>query len=177
MRLTSFFQKLSLFALLISMSLTFLPAVAHAAPIPNRIWSCQAENGTRKYMVDQINPNGTQFDLAIFSQNKGDERDYIGTITIEGSQTDTEYRGKGVTYNSTIDVVAFGRGPNFGITDSTTGSASGKCSINWQMADNQTRRLVRQCLASASQKFDGNISEVTRFACTNDPAKVIESLK
>jgi hypothetical protein len=147
---------------------TITPAIA--APTPTQIWSCRAESSTRIYIVDQLDRNGPGFDMAIFSKDKGDDRDYLGTIAIT-AQTNPDYIGKGVTNNSNIEVNAFGRGPAFNISDSKAGTASGRCNVNWQMADSQTRRLVRQCLASASQSSDGNIPEVTRFACTNDPAK------
>jgi hypothetical protein len=147
---------------------TITPATA--APAPTQIWSCRAESSTRIYIVDQLDRNGPGFDMAIFSKDKGDDRDYLGTIAIT-AQTNPDYIGKGVTNNSNIEVNAFGRGPAFNISDSKAGTASGRCSVNWQMADDQTRRLVRQCLANASLAAGGNISEVARFACTNNPAK------
>jgi hypothetical protein len=148
-----------------------------AAPSSKQIWSCQAESATRKYVVDQLDRDGTGFDMAIFSKDKGDHRDYIGTTTITASQTNPEYIGKGAADSSNITVNAFGRTVAFNVNDSGAGSATGRCSVNWQMADGQTRRLVRQCLANAANQIpDGNIAEVTRSACTNDPTKTIASL-
>jgi hypothetical protein len=147
---------------------TITPAIA--APATNQIWSCRAESSTRIYIVDQLDRNGPGFDMAIFSKDKGDDRDYLGTIAIT-AQTNPDYIGKGGTNNSNIEVNAFGRGPAFNISDSKAGTASGRCDVNWQMANSQTRRLVRQCLANASLANAGNITEVTRFGCTNDPAK------
>ncbi len=146
-----------------------------AAPSSKQIWSCQAESATRKYVVDQLDRDGTGFDMAIFSQDKGDDRDYLGTIAITATKTSSEYIGKGLTNSSNIDVNAFGRTVAFSVNDSQAGLASGRCSVNWQMADDPTRRLVRQCLANASQASSGNIPEVARFACTTDPAKAIAS--
>jgi hypothetical protein len=153
------------------MSTTLSPVIA--APTPKQLWSCQADSSTRKYIVDQLDRDGTGFELAIFNKDKGDDRDYIGTITIAKAPGSAEYIGKGVTDSSTIDINAFGRTVNFSVIDSKAGTAAGKCRINWQMADSQTRRLVRQCLANtANQSPGGTIAEVTRFACTTDPAYI-----
>jgi hypothetical protein len=169
-----FSKNIAKASIVISLLATTLPPAVAA---PKQIWSCQAESATRKYVVDQIDRDGTEFDLAIFSKDKGDDRDYLGTIAITAGLTNTEYRGKGVTDNSTIDIFAFGRGPAFGVDDSKAGKATGKCSVNWQMADSRTRRSVRQCLANASKASGGNIAEVTRFGCTTDPAKGAAALK
>ncbi len=146
------------------------PPITPAIAAPTQIWSCRAESSTRIYIVDQLDRNGPGFDMAIFSKDKGDDRDYLGTIAIT-AQTNPDYTGKGITNNSNIEVNAFGRVPAFNISDSKAGTASGRCSVNWQMADGPTRRLVRQCLANASLVNAGNIPEVTRFGCTTDPAK------
>jgi hypothetical protein len=169
-----FSKNIAKASIVISLLATTLPPAVAA---PKQIWSCQAESATRKYVVDQLDPDGTEFDLAIFSKDKGDDRDYLGTIAITAAMTNTEYRGKGVTDNSRIDIFAFGRGPAFGVDDSKAGKAAGKCSVNWQMVDSRTRRSVRQCLANASKASGGNIAEVTRFGCTTDPAKGAAALK
>jgi hypothetical protein len=161
-------------SLVVSLMATMISPVVAA---PKRIWSCEAESATRKYVVDQIDPKGSTFDMAIFSKDKGDDRDYLGTIAITAALTNTEYQGKGRFDSSNITVNAFGRGPTLGVEDSKAGSANGRCSVNWQMADNQTRRSVRQCLANASKASGGNIAEVTRFACTSDPEKGIASFE
>jgi hypothetical protein len=167
-----FSKNIAKASIVISLLATTLPPAVAA---PKQIWSCQAESATRKYVVDQLDRDGTEFDLAIFSKDKSDDRDYLGTIVITAAKTNPEYIGKGVTDSSNVDVNAFGRTVAFNVNDSKAGTAAGRCSVNWQMADSRTRRSVRQCLANASKASGGNIPEVTRFACTTDPEKGVAS--
>ncbi len=155
-----------------------------ATPLPSfaqsnskQIWSCQAENATRRYVVDQLDLENPEFDMAIYIKNKGDDRDYNTTITIIADETRPQYIGNGVLNNDRIKVSAMGRTVAFSVDDSKAGVSFGRCWANWEMADPQTRRLVRLCFATASQESGGSLAEVTRAGCTTNPVGVLASLK
>jgi len=175
-------SKLSPLVGLLVILLASLPAakVAHAAPVDQsrQIWGCGAENSKRRYVVDQLNRADNSFDIAIYqgTQGKGDDSDYSGTVRVDVTQKDPTLVGHGQTSNGTLNVAAFGRSTIFTVEDKIGGSASGRCFVQWQMADASTRRLVRQCLALATRK-SGGLAEVERYACTADPRNYIEELK
>jgi hypothetical protein len=147
-----------------------------------QIWGCRAEGTKRIYVVDQLNRNANSFDMAIYERSRksnGDNWDngkYIGTAQVNVTQKEPGLVGRGQIYNSTLEVNAFGRTVAFYVKDSVDGQASGRCSVEWQMADSETRRLVRQCLALVESKYNG-VSEVARFRCTGDPSSYIEELQ
>lgn len=144
------------------------------------IWGCSAGNQSRRYVVDQLRLSADSFDIAIYTSNRGrgDDRDYIGTvkITLDAESTDSSslyFAGRGETFNSSLEVSGLGRTVAFSVDDSVTGLASGRCSVQWQMADRGMRRLVRQCLALVARK-DGGAAEVSRFGCTTAPESYME---
>ena len=147
-----------------------------------QIWGCGAENRQRRYVVDQLDRTADSFDMAIYEKNRGDEGDYIGTVEISVVPEVSELSGRevsglsgrGETFDSTLEVNAFGPTVVFSVEDSSTGRASGRCSVQWQMADSDTRRLVRQCLALAARREEG-ISEVSRFGCTTNPDSSLDA--
>jgi len=114
--------------------------------------------------------------MAIYQGTKRDEADYLGTVRIAVTQKDPDLVGRGQTSGGTLNVSAFGRGTGFTVEDKVNGSASGRCSVQWKMADALTRRQVRQCLAFVVRK-GGGIAEVERFGCTSDPKAYMEELK
>lgn len=138
-----------------------------------QIFSCNASNGTRTYVVDQLTSKEKSFDIAIYEGRGDNAAAYIGTVQANLIKDQT-YSAQ--TFNSTLDVFALGRTPAFIVKDSINGQASGRCYVQWQMADNQTRRLVRQCLALAAHKYD-SVPEVTRNACTTVPSSSIWELQ
>lgn len=154
-----------------------VPSTPSAQPSPSeQIWGCRAENGTRIYEVDQLKRNEDSFDMAIYERRSGVEDRYIGTAQVNVSQIEPELIGSGQTFASTFTVAAFGRTVAFNVQDSVSGSASGRCTVQWRMADRETRRLVRQCLALAASR-DGNVVSVQEFGCTTDPESYIEELQ
>lgn len=140
------------------------------------IWGCRAENETRIYEVDQLKRDEGSFDMAIYERRSGVEGRYIGTAQVNVSQKEPELIGSGETFNSTFTVAAFGRTVAFNVQDSVSGSASGQCAVQWRMADRETRRLVRQCLALAAS-IDGFAAALVEHACTNNPESYIEELQ
>ncbi len=174
----------------IALSLLFLswaPIATAQSPSANstqpsltqQIWSCRAENGTRIYVVDQLKRDEESFDMAVYEQTAADYEEadkYIETVQVNVSQTESELIGSGETSDSTVTVSAFVRTVAFNVQDSIAGSASGRCDVQWQMADRETRRLVRQCLALAASG-GSNVASVERFACTGDPESYIEELQ
>lgn len=151
------------------------PAIQASNNQVQRIWGCNASGGKRTYIVDQLSSNSDSFDMAIYN---GEESysNYLGTVQINVTQKGSDVVGSGQTSKSTVEVNALGRTPAFIVRDSVNGQASGRCSVQWEMADNQTRRLVRQCLAVAARKF-GSLPEVARNGCTGDPGSYLEELK
>lgn len=132
-----------------------------------QIAGCSALGGTRKYVVDQLIPRGNSFDIAIY-QGSGDKySDYIGTVQANRTQDGT-YSTQ--THNSKLEVFAFsGRTSDFTVKDSVSGEASGRCWVQWEMADSKTRQLVRQCLALIERKY-GSPPEVARNGCIGNPS-------
>lgn len=109
-----------------------LPALAQSNS--KQIWSCQAENRTRQYVVNQLDLNNPEFDIEIYAKDQGYDRNYIGTVPIKIDQTSSDYIGTGRTYNSRINVSAFGRTADFLVDDSKAGSASGRCWVSGKIA-------------------------------------------
>lgn len=147
------------------------------------IWGCNAGNGKQKYVVDQLNRNSDNFDMAIYNGVSNDiygeeAGNYVGTVQVNVTQkgSGVEVIGRGQTSNSTVEVNAFGRTPHFSVRDSVNGQASGRCYLQWQMADNETRRLVRECLAFAARKFR-HLAQVSQTACIGNPSSYLEELK
>ena len=140
-----------------------------------QIWGCRAQNGTRTYVVDQLSRDANDFDMAIYV---GVEHvsTYIGTVPVNVIQKDPELIGRGQTFDSTFEVNAFGKTVAFTVQDSVVGQASGRCSVQWQMADKETRRLVRQCLALAAHRFR-NLAAVEEYGCETDPSSALEELQ
>lgn len=167
----------------LGMNLSTEPAVAESVETisestpsqSQQIWGCSARNATRSYVVDQLNPNSNRFDMAIYAANRDDYSGYIGTVEITLSETEAAVVGIGETFNSTLKVNALGPTVAFGVNDSVTGQATGRCYVQWQMADDDTRHLVRQCFALYTRRY-GSLPEVSRFGCTVDPASSIEDL-
>lgn len=140
-----------------------------------QIWACNADGGERRYVVDQLNRNSDNFDMAIYN-GREEPGNYVGTVQVNVTQKDPEVIGRGQTSNSTVEVNTLGRTPAFTVRDSVNGQASGRCFVQWQMADNETRRLVRQCLAFAARKFV-HLAEVSQNACIGHPSSYLEELK
>lgn len=151
------------------------PAIQTSSSQGQRIWGCNASDGKRTYIVDQLSSNSDSFDMAIYN---GEESysNYVDTVQINVTQKGSDVVGRGQTPKSTVEVNALGRTPAFIVRDSVNGQASGRCSVQWKMADNQTRRLVRQCLAFAVRKSD-SLAEAERNACIGDPDSYLEELK
>jgi hypothetical protein len=144
-----------------------------------QIWGCRAEGTKRIYVVDQLNRDANSFDIAIYERSRKYNEDngkYIGTAQVNVTQKEPELVGRGQIYNSTLEVNAFGRTVAFHVRDSVDGQASGRCSVQWQMADSEMRRLVRQCLALVESKYNA-VPEVARFGCTVHPSSYIEELQ
>lgn len=138
-----------------------------------QIFSCNASSRTRTYAVDQLIPQGKSFDIAIYEGTGENAAAYIGTVQANLIKDQT-YSAE--TFNSTLDIFALGRTPAFIVKDSINGQASGRCFVQWQMADSETRRLVRQCLALVARKYD-SVPEVVRAGCTGSPGSYIEELQ
>jgi hypothetical protein len=141
-----------------------------------KIWGCRAESSTRIYVVDQLNDAENSFDVAIYEKSRGDEGDYIGTTQVNVTRKTPDLVGSGQTYNSTLEVNALGRTAAFAVRDSVAGQASGRCSVQWQMADSATRQQVRQCLALVARQSN-TVPETARFGCTANPSSYIEELQ
>lgn len=144
------------------------------------IWNCRAEGSNSVlYLVDQLDPNKDNFDLAIFENvNEYDEGDYIGTVVINITEKSDGIVGSGRLGSRSIDVNALGRpGRAFSVQDdSVAGGAPGKCFINTDVASSEQRELVRYCLSLAARQT-GNISEVQKFGCERDPNKYLKELQ
>lgn len=165
----------------ISGSLAIQPSSSQS----QEIWGCNADGGERTYVVDQLNTNSDNFDMAIYNRVSinsdiyGEEaKNYVGTVQVNVTQkgSGVELIGRGQTSNSTVEVNAFGRTPAFSVRDSVNGQASGRCFVQWKMADNETRRLVRQCLAFGARKF-GHLAEIQLNGCIGNPSSYLEELK
>ncbi len=147
-----------------------------------QIWGCRAEGTKRIYVVDQLNRDANSFDMAVYERSRkyngdnGDDGKYIGTAQVNVTQKEPELVGRGQIYKSTLEVNAFGRNVTFHVRDSVDGQASGRCSVQWKMADSEMRRLVRQCLALVESKYNA-VPEVARFGCTVHPSSYIEELQ
>jgi hypothetical protein len=140
-----------------------------------QIWQCGAF-GKRSYVIDRLTLNSTSFDMAIY---EGDSvyGNYIGTIQVKVTDNNSGIIGHGQTANSTIEVGAMGRFPALSVKDSVAGNASGRCSVDWKLADGATRRLVRQCLAVVSGKGNDSTAEVARYGCETNPKQYMEEWK
>jgi hypothetical protein len=151
------------------------PAIQASSSQDQHIYGCNASNGKQMYVVDQLSPTSDNFDVAIYN-GEDSYSNYVGTVQINVTQKGGDVVGRGQTSKSTIEVNALGRTPAFFVRDSVNGQASGRCYVQWEMANNQTRRLVRQCLAFAARKF-GSLAEVQRNACIGAPGSYLEELK
>jgi hypothetical protein len=140
-----------------------------------QIWQCGAF-GKRSYVIDRLTLDSTSFDMAIY---EGDSvyGNYIGTIQVKVTDNNSGIIGHGQTANSTVEVGAMGRFPALSVKDSVAGHASGRCSVDWKLADGATRRLVRQCLAVVSGKGNDNTAEVARYGCETNPKQYMEEWK
>ena len=176
MRLTSSALAISSGLLLVAISATNVKAT-YAENSSEPIYSCEAlgDNFKRQYIVDQLKRSGDSFDVAIYEGGGGDNR-YVGTVTIKATKQNGGIVGIGKTYDGTIEISALQRFTTINVQDSVTGYAFGKCFRNWQMADNNTRKLIRQCFALAARKY-GSIAEVTRNGCIGDPSGMIEEIQ
>jgi hypothetical protein len=164
--------------LITSMSIVTELANAQTSP-PNsnkQIWSCSATSGSHTYIVDQLILDDETFDMAIYQGSTKNASGYTGTVTINSTFKNRELVGSGKTYDSTIEVQAFGRTPAFSLRDNMYGEASGTCYVRWDMADSATRKLVRQCLAFAERKY-GGIAAVTERGCSNNPRAMIQDMR
>ena len=171
-------QILTTVAFAIAMSLIGNVAQAQTStPISNKqIWSCSATSGSRTYIVDQLILEDGTFDMAVYQGSPQKASGYTGTVTINSTFKNRDLVGNGNTYDSTIEVQAFGRTPSFSVRDNMYGEASGTCYVRWDMADSDTRKLVRQCLASAKRKY-GGIAAVNERGCSNDPRAMIQNMR
>lgn len=164
--------------LITSMSIVTEISYAQTSP-PNsnkQIWGCNATSGSHTYIVDQLIPDSGSFDIAIYQGSSKKASSYTGTVTINSTFKNRELVGSGKTYDSTIEVQAFGRTPAFFLRDNMYGEASGLCYVRWDMADSATRKLVRQCLSIAEHKY-GGIAGVTERGCTSDPKATIQDMQ
>ena len=129
-------------------------------------------------MVDQlVKKDGATFDVAIYKVDRSrpspprysgeDYGDCLETVTLtikggDGSSIEAEGRSS----RGMMTVKAFGRTVAFNVKEGDQEYVTGRCDRFWKMASAETRRKVRECLAEASRKNKGNISQVEHFGCT-----------
>ncbi|MBD2094058.1 hypothetical protein H6F90_02670 [Trichocoleus sp. FACHB-591] len=145
------------------------------------VWECRAEN-TSLYLVDQLNENSDEFDVAIYDNAgkedeaiTGNQGDYFGTVPIKITERAGQIEGSGRLGSRSINVTALGRTPAFSVEDSVAGQAIGRCFINTDVTSSENKELVRNCLNSVEKKL-GSVPEVARFGCQTDPEGYVKKL-
>lgn len=168
---SNFVQHLTLFP-------EFIPRVIAKTTEEEIVWQCSASGANSHYVVDQlVNKDGAIFDVAIYQVDRsrpspprysGEEYgDYLETVTLtikRGEGSSLEAKGRSSSGMMTIE--AFGRTVAFNVKEGNRQSVTGRCDRFWKMASAETRREVRECLAEASRRNKGTISQVEEFGCT-----------
>lgn len=168
---SSFFQQLTSFSELI-------PKVLAETTGEEIVWQCGASGGNSRYVVDQlVKKDGATFDVAIYQADRSrpslphysgeDYRDYLETVTLTMKLIDrSSIEAEGRSSRGIMTVKAFGRTVAFNVKEGEQPSVTGRCDRFWKMASAETRRKVRECLAEASRRGEGNIAQVEYFGCT-----------